>query len=351
MLWIIQNSKDTPAGTTVEWCEKHKVKYQILLLPQDLNLLPNKLNPNTDGVVFCGGGMNVDEVNAHPWLIDEKKLIAECIKNEVPILGLCLGGQLIAESLGARVSKHSQWEVGWHKIKLDFKNSTTKEITVFQWHGYSFDTPIGAQLFATNECCTHQGFTFKDHVIGMQFHPEATIEWVTDCANSEPQEYPTGQFVQSKEQILSQMTNQQPLQEWYFNLLNDFFKKQLSLFEALGGYEYVEKLVHRFYHLMDTLPEAVDIRKQHQPNLEEAIHKLTFFLTGWLGGPQLYFEKYGHPRLRARHLPFKIGKRERDQWLLCMFKALEDCEVPQHPANDMKKALTHLADHMINQEE
>ncbi|HNO87365.1 MAG TPA: group II truncated hemoglobin, partial [Rhodocyclaceae bacterium] len=88
-------------------------------------------------------------------------------------------------------------------------------------------------------------------------------------------------------------------------------------YESFGGEETIRRLVHRFYALMDALPEAWDIRQMHPADLSGSEQKLFMYLTGWLGGPPLYEEAYGHPRLRARHLPFTIGDTERDQWLLC----------------------------------
>lgn len=122
-----------------------------------------------------------------------------------------------------------------------------------------------------------------------------------------------------------------------------------TLFEQLGGAETIEKIVERFYYFMDTLPEVKDIRDQHAPDLTEAKEKLIMFLTGWSGGPQIYIEKFGHPRLRARHLPFKIGEKERDQWLYCMFKSLEEQNISQQLKEDLKKSFAHIADFMRNQ--
>jgi hemoglobin len=87
----------------------------------------------------------------------------------------------------------------------------------------------------------------------------------------------------------------------------------------------------------------------HQGDFTVIKEKLVYFLSGWLGGPHLYFEKYGHPKLRARHLPFAIGLSERDQWMTCMFKAMEDCGIVDPVATVMRSALFSLADHMINQ--
>lgn len=129
--------------------------------------------------------------------------------------------------------------------------------------------------------------------------------------------------------------------------------EETTLFEQLGGeshgIETIGKLVDRFYHYMDTLPEVKDIRDQHAPDLTEARDKLVMFLTGWSGGPQIYIEKFGHPRLRMRHMPFKIGEKERDQWLYCMFKALEDVIPNEQLKSDLKKSFAHIADFMRNQ--
>ena len=95
-------------------------------------------------------------------------------------------------------------------------------------------------------------------------------------------------------------------------LLNYFFilvAMQNTHYERLGGEATVRRLVDRFYQLMDQLAEADDIRKLHADDLTEASGKLFMFLSGWLGGPQLYLEKYGHPRLRQRHMPFNIGEK------------------------------------------
>lgn len=126
-----------------------------------------------------------------------------------------------------------------------------------------------------------------------------------------------------------------------------------TLFEKLGGESHgvktITEIVDRFYHYMDTLPEVKDIRDQHSKDLTEAKEKLVMFLTGWSGGPQVYIEKFGHPRLRMRHMPFKIGEKERDQWLYCMFKALEDVLESEQIKSDLKKSFAHIADFMRNQ--
>ncbi len=100
-------------------------------------------------------------------------------------------------------------------------------------------------------------------------------------------------------------------------------REQATLYEQLGGDAEVRALVDRFYDAMETLPQAATIRAMHPNNLSSSRLKLYEFLSGWLGGPQLYIEKRGHPRLRARHMPFAIGDAEAAAWMLCMADALD----------------------------
>lgn len=119
-------------------------------------------------------------------------------------------------------------------------------------------------------------------------------------------------------------------------------------YDRLGGASALHRLVDRFYELMDTLPEAWEIRKLHPQDLAGSRDKLFKFLSGWLGGPPLYWEEYGHPRLRARHLPFPIAERERDQWLHCMELALDEQVADTELREGLKRAFFQTADHMRN---
>lgn len=122
-------------------------------------------------------------------------------------------------------------------------------------------------------------------------------------------------------------------------------------FESMGGADGIRALVDRFYDLMDTAPEAVTIRALHARNLKVSREKLYKYLTGWLGGPPLYVQEYGHPRLRMRHFPFPIASRERDEWLWCMDTALAEHPMPDDLRAMLRQKLHALADHMRNQPE
>ena len=120
-------------------------------------------------------------------------------------------------------------------------------------------------------------------------------------------------------------------------------------YELLGGDAAVRRLVDRFYDLMDTAPEAAHVRGLHATSLKASREKLYLFLTGWTGGPPLYVAQRGHPRLRMRHFPFAIGARERDEWLWCMDRALDEQEMPDALRAQLRQRLHELADHMVNQ--
>jgi hemoglobin len=122
-----------------------------------------------------------------------------------------------------------------------------------------------------------------------------------------------------------------------------------SHFDQLGGAGGIRLLVDRFYDLMDTAPEAANIRTLHARSLKTSRDKLYKFMSGWTGGPPLYEEEYGHPRLRMRHFPFAIGERERDEWLWCMDRALAGHDAPEALKAFLRERLQQLADHMRNQ--
>ena len=122
-------------------------------------------------------------------------------------------------------------------------------------------------------------------------------------------------------------------------------------YEKLGGEESVKELVDRFYDLMDEQEDVKKLRDLHAKNLKVSREKLFLFLSGWLGGPDLYVQKYGHPRLRARHLPFSIGIEERDQWLYCMKRAMQEMGLAEALQNELEAAFSRTADFMRNRAE
>jgi len=132
------------------------------------------------------------------------------------------------------------------------------------------------------------------------------------------------------------------------NKIEEAGTSKSTFFEVLGGVEKIRELVERFYDIMDSDPKAAGIRALHPADLTSSREKLFMFLTGWSGGPQLYIERYGHPMLRRRHLPFTIGAAERDQWMYCMVRAMHDIGIEQPVMLKLTEALWDVADFMRN---
>ncbi|MDR3481454.1 MAG: group II truncated hemoglobin [Burkholderiaceae bacterium] len=122
----------------------------------------------------------------------------------------------------------------------------------------------------------------------------------------------------------------------------------ISPYQRIGGDAAIRQLVDLFYELMDELPEAYTARKIHPDDLTGSGNKFFDFLSGWLGGPQRFVEKYGHPILRRRHFPYAIGPEERDQWLMCMKLALEETVADIPLRNDLYGKFVALGEHMRN---
>jgi hemoglobin len=122
----------------------------------------------------------------------------------------------------------------------------------------------------------------------------------------------------------------------------------IAPFQRLGGETAVRALVDRFYDLMDLEPHYQRIRALHPTTLDGSRDKLFWFLCGWLGGPNHYIERFGHPMLRARHLPFAIGNTERDLWMACMTQALRECAVDPELSAGLVQAFQGTADWMRN---
>ena len=121
-----------------------------------------------------------------------------------------------------------------------------------------------------------------------------------------------------------------------------------TTYEKIGGDAAVAGLCARFYELMDTVPQFKGIRAMHPADLTNSRDKLYMFLSGWLGGPDLFVEKFGHPRLRGRHMPFAIGVAERDQWVACMALAMEDVGLEEGVRAKLLENFFNTADFMRN---
>jgi GMP synthase-like glutamine amidotransferase len=161
-----------------------------------------------DLLVVMGGPMSVNDEGDFPWLVSEKQFIREAINSGTPVLGICLGAQLIASAMGARIYRNHVKEIGWFPIYGMLSNDTSffsfpPLMKVFHWHGETFDLPSGAIRLAKSDGCENQAFQFGKSVIGLQFHlettPGAAREIVSHCRD----ELVPSRYIQTEEEILS----------------------------------------------------------------------------------------------------------------------------------------------------
>jgi GMP synthase-like glutamine amidotransferase len=164
-----------------------------------------------DWLIVMGGPMNVDEEVAYPWLREEKQIIARAVQSGKVVLGICLGAQLIAAALGAKVAPNAYKEIGWLPVDLSpkvrnhplFEGFPANWVT-FHWHGDTFELPTGAVPLASSRACRNQGFIYRDRVVGLQFHPEMTLQGtrllVAQCAA----ELVPGPYIQAADRILDE---------------------------------------------------------------------------------------------------------------------------------------------------
>ncbi|MFD2110505.1 type 1 glutamine amidotransferase [Thiorhodococcus fuscus] len=163
-----------------------------------------------DRLFIMGGPMGIYDEGEHPWLIPEKAFIAETIAAGKTVIGVCLGAQLIADALGARVHRNPHIEIGWFPIDLS-EAGHDSEVTgflppsfeVFHWHGDTFDLPPGAVHLASSEACRNQAYLYEGRVLGLQFHIESTPQSVTDITTHCADELVPGGYIQSAERILA----------------------------------------------------------------------------------------------------------------------------------------------------
>ena len=163
-----------------------------------------------DLLIVMGGPMSIHDEDRHTWLIREKKFIEQALSRGKKILGICLGAQLLADVLGARVYKNREKEIGWFPVQKYPEASNHKllesfdaEERVFHWHGETFDLPAASLPLFKSAGCDHQGFLYKDQALGLQFHPEITKEGIENLIENRGGELSEqGPFIQNKNALI-----------------------------------------------------------------------------------------------------------------------------------------------------
>jgi GMP synthase (glutamine-hydrolysing) len=223
---------DVEGPGLIEYCLKqNKIPYQTLCLGTDVRL------PKPDGfthVVILGGPMNVYEEDRYPFLRDEDLFIKEVVQRGKSILGICLGAQLIAKALGAKVTKAPSKEIGWYDVSLTKEgtgdplfHSLPKTFPVFQWHEDTFEVPKGGRLIATSAAVPNQAFRYGDNAYGIQFHLEVTEGMIEEWMETYEEEIRTSQpvhFSKSEIRIETEITIETHTKRG-ITFLNNFFKQ------------------------------------------------------------------------------------------------------------------------------
>ncbi|GAK53188.1 glutamine amidotransferase class-I [Candidatus Moduliflexus flocculans] len=184
-----------------------------------------------DLLVIMGGPMSVNDESEFPFLVSEKRFIADAIQAEKRVLGICLGAQLIATVLGGTVYRNAQKEIGWFPIELTdaghhsrFFAHVPSGAEAFHWHGETFDLPDGAAWLAQSEVCRHQAFSYRDHVVGLQFHlettPESAMQLIVNCGD----ELVAAPFIQSAEAMMARPQRFAMINRLMSGLLDEFAK-------------------------------------------------------------------------------------------------------------------------------
>ncbi len=194
-----------------EWCILHKYALEVVHMWENVGLDELEI---PDLLILLGGPMSVHDTKDHPWLLWEKAFIRNCIDSSIPILGICLGAQLLAQQLGAEIIAQEAMELGWLPVKRS--ESVTKRVvwedlklpdtlTTFHWHGESFSLPRGAQLLYSSEYCTNQAFLHGTRHIGLQFHPEMSLNDIQSILENGKEDLAKDSFSpQSADNILVQ---------------------------------------------------------------------------------------------------------------------------------------------------
>lgn len=196
------------------------------------DLLPDEAE--VDFLVIMGGPMNVFDFHVHPWMQEELEWVARFIESGKPVLGICLGAQIIAAALEAEVHPGQEKEIGWHNVQFlpalgEYRiwKDLPAVRKVFHWHGDTFPIPEGATRIASSKAFPNQGFIYGNQVVALQFHLEVTPESVRELVNHCREELMSGPFIQPEKEILEEQRYYKDNQKLLYPLL-DYLSGQLS---------------------------------------------------------------------------------------------------------------------------
>ncbi len=199
---VLQHVPFEGLGSIASWLKAHRADVSYTHFYEEPTL--PKLN-GLDLVIAMGGPMSVNDESTLPWLRMEKQFIRNAVVQGVPVLGVCLGAQLIANALGSRVYRNAQKEIGWFQIEATPGSVEVfrfpDKCLVFHWHGETFDLPNGAVRLARSAACENQAFQIGKHVIGLQFHLETTPDSATSILANCKDELAQGPYIQTDSEL------------------------------------------------------------------------------------------------------------------------------------------------------
>lgn len=180
-------------------------------------------------LIVMGGPMGIYDFNQYPWLLQEKKFLAEVVQQQTPILGICLGAQLLADVLGAEVGTNPEKEIGWFPVAAT-KEMPEKlaavlpnELTVFHWHGDTFSLPPDSVCLYNSKACENQAFLYKDYVLGLQFHLETTRDSAAILIENCRAELVPAPWIMMEQEMLAATDNFLKINASMHKLLQQFF--------------------------------------------------------------------------------------------------------------------------------
>ena len=229
---ILQHAEGEWIGSMEHWFAQ--VKFTLTTIRLDLNEPLPTSTDDIDWLIIMGGPMSVYNEAEYPWLVAEKAFIADAIRQHKKVLGICLGGQLIANALGAEVCANQQLEIGWFAIQKASNHQTAgnhqtdiapwlpDEFTPLNWHGDRFHVPEGAESIASSALTPSQGFVYQERVVGLQYHLEAQAGTAATCLHlheAHEGSLPAAPSVQAKPDLLAK-THLPHSQQVMFSLLD-----------------------------------------------------------------------------------------------------------------------------------
>jgi GMP synthase-like glutamine amidotransferase len=213
-LHIIQHVPFETAGLIIPWANKRGYVISTTHIYQPQHSLP--LTGEYDLLVIMGGSMSVHDEAIYQWLTEEKRHICEAIASGKRVFGICLGAQLIAESLGGEIIPNPEKEIGWLPIAITDEATShpvlanlNQAMSVFHWHAERFTIPDGALRLFSSEACANQAFLYQQHVLALQFHLEMDKDAVSTIIHHCSNEITPARFIQSAETMLAQSEKQQ----------------------------------------------------------------------------------------------------------------------------------------------